>query len=115
MLVNFGSPTCGTNGAVKPAVDIPTVVHRYRLGNKPASLLVGTINVGGSLDDTIVWAYQSCFDSTNELGCDDDQGPAMYSVMNLGLLPAGTTVFLVLSGYHPKDKGPYQLKITESP
>ena len=115
MLVNLGSPSCGTNSNVKPAVDIPTVVHRYRLGNKPAGLLVETIDIGGNLNDPILWAYLSCFDTGNELGCDDDLGPGTYSVMSLGVLPAGTTVFIVISGYHPPDKGPYQLKITEIP
>jgi cysteine-rich repeat protein len=115
MLVNYGAPGCGTNAINKPAVDVPTVVHRYRVGNKPAKLTVETLNVGGSLDDTIVWAYRSCFDTSAELACDDDGGPGMYSVMNVDTLPAGTTVFIAVAGYYKVDKGPYQLKITEAP
>ncbi len=114
-LVNFGDPSCDSMAdPVKP--NVPTVLHRYRIGNKPATLSAQTLNVGGSLTDTIVYSYLNCFDLGAELACNDDLSPGMirYSLMKTGVLPAGTTVFIVVRGYYVANVGPYRLQITET-
>lgn len=114
-LQNFADPHC-ERGAMNPgAVNVPMVLHRYRIGEHPASLLVETLDIGGSLDDTIVWAYLDCFDKAMEFACDDDNGPGNYSVMTTKGLPAGTMLFIIVAGFYSQDVGPYSLEITEIP
>jgi cysteine-rich repeat protein len=105
----YGTPSCSAG-----TTDVPRVVHRYRVGGHPAVLRIDTADIGGSLVDTVVWAYRDCFDTSKELACGEDPG-ALYGALDTGWLPAGTTVFIVVSGYGAADVGAYELRVTETP
>ncbi len=107
--VTFGDPSCSTG-----AVGVKRVLHRYTIGPKSAVLTIETVNVAGSFTDPVIWAYQDCQDTSVELACDDDSGPGLYSLMKTKVLPAGTTVFIVVSGDIVAQSGTYQLKVTET-
>lgn len=109
-VVGFGSPTCSGGGMAAPAV-----VHRYVTGPTYSRLTFETTDVGGALDDTVLWAYLDCLDTQNEHACDDDGGDGPLSFLQTAVLPPYTPVFLVLSGYAAADVGAYQLRVTEDP
>jgi cysteine-rich repeat protein len=107
----FGAPPSCSAGTDS----VPRVVHRYRVGGEPAVLGVATVDVGGLLADTTVWAYLDCQSPVTELACGDDSLTGTLGALSTGYLAAGTTVFLVVSGYSSADVGPYQLRIEETP
>ena len=105
----FGDPGCSTG-----TTNVPRVVHRYTVGDSPASLTIATAAIGGALGDSTVWAYLDCNDTGTEFACDDDAGPGLLSLFDTPVVPAGTTVFIVVSGYGASDVGPYELHVTET-
>jgi cysteine-rich repeat protein len=106
----FGaSPSCSAG-----TTDVPRVLHRYRVGARPAVLQVDTEG-SSALLDTVVWAYRDCQHPTPELACGEDGVTGLDGSLSTGYLPAGTTVFLVVSGYTSLDVGSYQLHVTETP
>lgn len=110
MNTTYGNPSCssGTTG-------VKRVIHRYQVGEQAAVLKVETMDIGGALNDTTVWAYDDCQDPGVELGCDDNDGPGKYSLFTTPILPAGRVVFIVVAGYNHNDVGAYQLHVTETP
>lgn len=110
-LVNFDTPSC--DNAMNP--DVPTVVHRYTIGPWPATLALTTVDVGSELNDTILRAYVDCLDPSVAIACNDDiNGGNFYSSAWTPILPAGTTVFIVVSGLTAADVGPYRLEVVEA-
>jgi cysteine-rich repeat protein len=111
LVMNVGNPSCslGTTG-------IPSILHSYTTTAR-SSLVIESLDVGSALNDTVVWAYLDCQDTSaaGELTCDDDSGPAFYSLATTAILPPGTSVFIVISGYDAIHVGPYSLQITEIP
>ncbi len=109
-LTDFGDPSCsdGTAG-------ILTVLHRYTTGALPARLRVETKETIGNLKDTVVWVYKDCLNTSSELACDDDSGPATYSDLKTGVMAPYTTVFIAVSGYSAADTGAYTLMVWETP
>ena len=107
----FGDPpscSAGTTG-------VPRVVHRYRTGGEPAVLQIETAEAGGALLDTVLWAYRDCQSPTAEVACGEDGPSGLLASAHGGYFPAGTTVFIVVSGYSTLDVGPYELRVTETP
>ncbi|APR81977.1 Multiple EGF-like-domain protein 3 precursor [Minicystis rosea] len=106
----FGAPPSCSAGTI----GVPRVVHRYRVGGHPAVLQIEAEG-NGTLVDTAVWAYLDCQDPSKELACGEDGPQSLSGALTTGYLPAGTTVFIVVSGYASMDVGPYDLHITEVP
>lgn len=110
-LVNFDTPICAN--LMSP--DVPTVVHQYTIGPWPAALEMTTVDVGGELNDTVLRAYVDCLDPSVEIACNDDITVVnLYSSASTPILPAGTTVFIVVSGLTAADVGPYRLEVMEA-
>ena len=108
-VVNVGNPSCSGG-----TTDVPSVLHSYNTTAR-SSLVLESLDIGGTLSDTVVWAYLDCQDTSAEFACDDDAGSDFYSLATTAIVPAATSVFIVVSGYNSTYVGPYSLQITEIP
>ncbi|HEV8324113.1 MAG TPA: DUF4215 domain-containing protein [Myxococcota bacterium] len=108
-LVDFGTRSC----AIGAETGVATVIHRYTMQGVGV-LHIETIDVGGPLGDTILYSYLDCLDPSASDDCDDDGGPGTYSTIATGILPAGTAVYIVLTGFTTGDVGPYELRVAEA-
>jgi cysteine-rich repeat protein len=110
MLVDYSNPSCGNGGTG----GVPTVLHQY-VTQTPGFLLIETTATMGGFPDTVVWAVTDCQAAAPEIACSDDDGPGQLSQAITDFLPAGTTVFVVVSGWQASDVGLYTLQLTELP
>lgn len=108
-LTSFGDVT-GCTGIDKEVS--PIVLHRYEIGEYPARLTMRTLDVGSPLQDTVLTAYVDCLGEV-PIVCDDDSGGFDFSRVATEVLPAGTTVYIALTGYYGGDVGAYHLEVTE--
>jgi len=107
-LLSFGAiETCAP---LKDAV--PVVLHRYVIGQFPARLGIRTADVSSALDDTVVSAYVDCA-SEVPIACDDDAGGLGFSRLTTQVMPAGTTVYIAVTGYNTGEVGEYHLEVIE--
>src|SRR6185369_3098655 len=102
-------------GCSSGTTNVKRVVHEYKVGPRPAVLTLETLDIGGALDNTVVWAYLDCKKTNAELACDDNGGPGNYSKVTTPIVRPNTTVFIVVAGSTANKVGPYQLRITETP
>ena len=76
------------------------------------SVVVASTDAAATVFNTVVYALADCFGGT-EIGCDDDGGANMTSVLTTGTVPAGTTVHVVVDGNGAS--GAYELTVTVLP
>lgn len=102
----------GSNTAAPAAGSIPgvcvfdvasEVVFRFTTSTE-SHLRVSTTNPGTpQAFDSVAWMIDRCSPSNTALGCSDDSAPgdrrSLFTTANL--LPAGSTVFIVVAGYSP--------------
>ncbi len=79
------------------------------------SIQVSTDFAGGTNTDTEVAVYDMCGAGATELGCDQDGGSTVIynSVLNLNGLTAGTTYYIVVSGYAGSE-GTFCIEVTST-
>src|SRR6185369_10324866 len=98
----YGNPSCSGG-----TTNVKRVLHKYQVGARSASLVLETLDVDGNLDNTVVWAYLDCKNTGAELACDDNGGPGSYSKVTTPIVPARSTVFIVVAGFSAAKVGAY--------
>ena len=99
------------------------MLHTYTTGSRPSILTLETLNaqpIGGAntFNNSQIWVFRDCPRKADYEGCDNDSAAEeKLSKMTTGLIPALTTLFIVVSGEGGggEDKGPYALSIMEQP
>lgn len=104
-----GSNSCGGNDFTGCSGSGLDVVYTFTL-TATQRITAATVNIGGALDDTVLFIRGTCDDAASQIVCDDDAGPGFYSIVDR-VLTAGT-YFLVVDGFGASDVGAYQVDFT---